>query len=109
MSLRKNLKYPRAINMRDTTFSEVSNQFYSQTQQWTAEFLALQQLSDATEEIEALMDYISAFPEYEIDISFFEWCNSMQLFEQKQNEFVLSKKGSVFLELHRQLQQNIMA
>lgn len=109
MSLRNNLKSPRTFNMRDTTFSEVSNEFYYQTQQWTAEFLALQQLSDEMEEIEALMGYISAFPEYEIDISFFEWCNSMQLFEKKQNEFVLSKKGAVFIELHRQSQQHIMA
>ena len=102
MSLRKTLKTTRTFEMRDTSCSTVSISFIANTQQWISEFLAIQEDAEKKEELQTLIEYITTFPDFEIDISFFEWCTAIHLFSAKQNEFVLSEKGLVFIELTKQ-------
>lgn len=104
MSLRNNLKSSRNIIMRDSSCPKIPTGFNQNLQLWIAEFLTIQQYSDEMDELEALLDFVTSFPDFEIDTSFFEWCTSVQLFTVTYNEIGLSEKGSVFLEFIKQSQ-----
>lgn len=104
MSLRKNLKTPRTLLMRDAFESSVSSDFIQKVHIWTNEFISIPNQSDEMEELNALFAFMNQFPDHEIDLSYFEWCYSVGIICVSNNENEISEKGQVYLNLLKENQ-----